>query len=68
MIDSMRSHGVRKDHALGEFVRTDEAVKKSGLVSLVSVSARNWCYLCGTVGRVAKGEIVEIANIHAVSM
>ncbi len=39
-----------------------------GLVSLVSVSARNWCYLCGTVERVAKGEIVEIANIHAVSM
>lgn len=37
-----------------------------GLVSLVSVSARNWCYLCGTVERVAEGETVEIVNIDAV--
>jgi hypothetical protein len=37
-------------------------------VSLVSVSSRNWCYLCGTVERVAKEETVEIANIHAVFM
>ena len=36
------------------------------LVSLVSASGRNWCYLCGTVEGVEKGEIVEIANIHAV--
>ena len=36
------------------------------LVSLVSVSARNWCYSCGTVERVAECEIVEIANVHAV--
>ena len=36
------------------------------LVSLVSVWGRNWCYLCGTVERVEKDEIVEIANIHAV--
>ena len=36
-----------------------------GLVSLVSVSSPNWCYSCGTVERVAKGEIVEITNIHA---
>jgi len=35
---------------------------------LVSVSARNWCYLCGKVQRVETGEIVEIANIHAVFM
>jgi hypothetical protein len=38
------------------------------LVSLVSVLGRNWCYLCGTVERVDKGEIVEIANIDAVFM
>ncbi len=38
------------------------------LVSLVSVSSRNWCYSCGTVERVEKGEIVEIANIHAGSL
>ncbi len=36
------------------------------LVSLVSVSARNWCYSCGTVERVAECGIVEIANVHAV--
>lgn len=35
------------------------------LVSLVSVSARNWCYSCGKVERVETGEIVEIGNIHA---
>jgi hypothetical protein len=34
-------------------------------VSLVSVSARNW-YLCGSIERVEKDEIVEITNIHAV--
>jgi hypothetical protein len=37
-------------------------------VSLVSVLGGNWCYLCGTVERVEKGEIVEIASIHAVFM
>jgi len=36
------------------------------LVSLVSVSARNWCYSCEKVETVEKGEIVEIANLHAV--
>jgi len=39
-----------------------------GLVSLVSVSARNWCYLCGRIERVETGEIVKIAKIHAVFM
>ena len=39
-----------------------------GLVSLVSVSARNWCYLCGRIERVETGEIVEIAKVHAVFM
>ncbi len=38
------------------------------LVSLVSVSARNWCYSCGRIERVETGEIIEIANIHAVFM
>ncbi len=38
------------------------------LVSLVSVFARNWCYLCGRIERVETGETVEIANIHAVFM
>jgi hypothetical protein len=38
------------------------------LVSLVSVSARNWCYLCERIERVEKGETVEIAGIHAVFM
>jgi hypothetical protein len=35
------------------------------LVSLVSAWGGNWCYLCGTVERVEKGEIVEIVNVHA---
>jgi hypothetical protein len=35
------------------------------MVSLVSVSARNWCYSRETVGRVAKDETVEIDSIHA---
>ena len=35
------------------------------LVSLVSVLARNWCYLCERIERVEKGETVEIANVHA---
>jgi hypothetical protein len=34
-------------------------------VSLVSVSARKWCYSYERIERVAKGEIIEIANIHA---
>jgi len=34
-------------------------------VSLVSVLGGNWCYLCETVERVAEGETVEIATIHA---
>ena len=38
---------------------------ETDLVSLVSVWGRNWCYLCGTVERVAECEIVEIANVHA---
>ena len=38
------------------------------LVSLVSVGGRNWCYLCGKIKRVETDEIVEIANVHAVSM
>ena len=38
------------------------------LVSLVSVWGRNWCYSCGKVERVEIGEIVEIANLHAVFM
>jgi hypothetical protein len=46
-----------------EFIRL-----RLSLVSLVSVSARNWCQLCETVERAKKGEIVEIANIHAGSM
>jgi len=38
---------VSKDHALGHFVRTDEAVKKSGLGVLGSAwGAENWCYSC----------------------
>jgi len=36
------------------------------LVSLVSVSARNWYYLCGRTEGVEEGEIVEIASIHTV--
>ena len=36
------------------------------MVSLVSVAARNWCYLCGTVERVADCETVEIASIDEV--
>jgi hypothetical protein len=36
------------------------------VVSLVSVAARNWCHLCGTVERVADYETVEIAGIDAV--
>ena len=39
-----------------------------GLVSLVSVSGRNWCYLCGGIERVETGETVEIASIDAVCM
>jgi hypothetical protein len=35
------------------------------MFALVSASARNWCYLCETVERVAERETVEIANIHA---
>jgi hypothetical protein len=38
----------------------------AALVSLVSVSARNWCYSCGTVERVEEGEIIQIANVDAV--
>ncbi len=38
------------------------------LVSLVSVWGGNWCYLCGRVEGVETGEIVEIANTHAVFM
>jgi len=37
-------------------------------VSLVSVSARNWRYLCGTIEKVAAVEIVEITNTDAVFM
>jgi hypothetical protein len=37
-------------------------------VSLVSVWGRNWRYLCGRIERVETGEIVEIGNIHAVSL
>lgn len=37
---------------------------RSSLVSLVSDWGRNWCYLCGTVERVAQCEIVEIVCIH----
>jgi hypothetical protein len=44
------------------------AHNKLGLVSLVSDWGRNWCYLCGTVERVAQYETVEIANIDAVLM
>jgi hypothetical protein len=35
------------------------------LVSLVSVSVRNWCYLWRTVERGAECETVEIGNVHA---
>ena len=38
------------------------------LVSLVSVLARNWCYLCGKIERVETGDTVEIVNVDAVSM
>lgn len=38
------------------------------LVSLVSVSARNWYYSCGKVERVETGETLEIASIQAVLM
>jgi hypothetical protein len=38
------------------------------VVSLVSVAARNRCYLCGTLERVAECDSVEIANVHAVFM
>jgi hypothetical protein len=38
------------------------------MVSLVSVSAQNWCYLCGSIEGVETGEIIEIAAIHAVFM
>jgi len=34
-------------------------------VSLVSVLARNWYYLCETIEKVAVVETVEIANVHA---
>ena len=37
-------------------------------MSLVSAWGRNWRYLCGRIERVATGEIVEIANVHAVFM
>jgi hypothetical protein len=37
-------------------------------VSLVSVWGRNWRYLCEKVEGIETGEIVEIANIHAVLM
>ncbi len=43
-------------------------IERVVLVSLVSVSARNWCYSCGRIEGVEKGEIIEIANIHAGSM
>jgi hypothetical protein len=35
------------------------------VVSLGSVAARNRCYLCGTLERVAECDSVEIANVHA---
>jgi hypothetical protein len=35
-------------------------------VSLVSVRVGNQCYSCGRVETVTAGEIVEIANVHAV--
>ena len=34
-------------------------------IALVSVSPRNWSYLCEKVERVEIGELVETANIHA---
>jgi hypothetical protein len=34
----------------------------------VSVAARNRCYLCARVERVAECETVEIANVHEVFM
>ncbi len=55
------------DSLLGELATKNP--KRSGwsvlnsLVSLVSGSARNWCYLCETVEGVEKGEIIEIANV-----
>ncbi len=43
-----------------------KVIRSRPLVSLVSVSARNGYYLCGTVERVAKGETLEIASVHAI--
>lgn len=37
-------------------------------MSLVSAWSRNWFYLCGKVEAVETGEILEIANVHAVVM
>ena len=54
---------------LGQFLLEGQGCEVvMALVSLVSVSARNWCYLCERFERVEKGETVEIANVHAVFM
>jgi hypothetical protein len=46
--------------------RRSRVPEGDSVVSLVSVAARNWCYLCGTVEKVAECETVEIAGIDAV--
>ena len=44
------------------------ADRGSGLVSLVSVSGRNWTQTAEIGEAVEIGEIIEMANIHAVFM
>lgn len=39
-------------------------IRWRALVSLVSFLGGNWCYSCGRVERVEKGDTVEIANTH----
>jgi hypothetical protein len=52
---------------LERYIRpSGDCTRRFSLVSLVSVSGRNWCYLCGTVEIISECETVEIGNIHAV--
>ncbi len=65
-VGSVMSGSAFVDRPRSEFPYTHDA--HFGLVSLVSVSGRNWCYLCGRIERVETGETVEIASIDAVLM
>jgi hypothetical protein len=64
LVDGARECAIDKDVV----EPVDLSNSQHALVSLVSVWGRNWCYLCGRIERVETGEIVEIANIHAVFM